>query len=405
MMFFVYASILIIVCLGILIIPQIRNKDRGFLSYDPSIQIYKDQLKEIDRDLEIGHLSQEDARVVTTEIERRILGADPRKNENKLKNYSLESGRWALPAFLTFFLFGGAVSLYGSLGFLGQSDIPFTGRYIANANQTKLASTLTEEILRVDPALIINLNEQVKTNPRNIEAWISLGRANALTRNYSQAAEAYEKVVQLSNRDPGFLADWAEIRLLKAKGIFNEEIYSDFLDSFYLDALLPKPWFYLGLAHARQGNFRVAVKFWKSLLAITSRSAPFFDALGQKIMKAAEDGNFDPKSIEISEVAQNILAGRKAVEKPNQGGASSLKELPIVLPALSKEELEGAKRLSADERKAMILSMVSRLERKLAANPKDARGWRRLALVYQVLGEKKKALAAEKRAEAAEATR
>lgn len=403
MMFFICASILIIVCLGILIIPQIRNKDRGFLSYDPSIQVYKDQLKEIDRDLEIGRLSQEDAKVIATEIEHRILGADPKKNESKLRNYSLESGRWVLPAFLTFFLFGGTVSLYGSLGFLGQSDVPFTGQHIANENETKLGSTLTEESLRVEPSLIIKLNEQVKTNPSNIEAWISLGRANALTRNYSQAAQAYEKVVQLSNRDPGFLVDWAEIRLLKAKGVFNEEIYSDFLDSFYLDPLLPKPWFYLGLAHARQGNFRVAVKFWKSLLAITSRSAPFFAALQQKIMKAAEDGNFDPKSVEISKVAQNILANRNAVVKSNQGEASNLKELSVELPALSKEELEGVKRLSADERKEMILSMVSRLERKLAANPKDARGWRRLALVYEVLGEKKKSLAAVKRAEAAEA--
>ena len=59
--------------------------------------------------------------------------------------------------------------------------------------------------------------------------------------------------------------------------------------------------------------------------------------------------------------------------------------------------------MSADEREAMILSMIDRLEKKLAANPENSEGWRRLARVYQVLGEEKKAAAANKRAEAAEA--
>ena len=139
MTFFFAASILTIICLGILIIPQMRNKGGFFFKNDSSLKIYKDQLKEIDRDIEIGRLNQENAGVIRTEIQRRILSADPRKHKNSLKSYIWCANFWNLSTLLILFIIVGATGLYGSLGFLGKPDFPFIGRNTEKSTRSILS--------------------------------------------------------------------------------------------------------------------------------------------------------------------------------------------------------------------------------------------------------------------------
>jgi cytochrome c-type biogenesis protein CcmH len=64
---------------------------------------------------------------------------------------------------------------------------------------------------------------------------------------------------------------------------------------------------------------------------------------------------------------------------------------------------QAIQQMSPEEQAEMIHAMVDRLAAKLAANPDDAEGWRKLARAYQVLGENDKAKTALDRAAQADA--
>ncbi len=69
----------------------------------------------------------------------------------------------------------------------------------------------------------------------------------------------------------------------------------------------------------------------------------------------------------------------------------------------SAADIETAQNMSAEDRQAMIRSMVDGLAARLEKNPDDPAGWARLANSYRVLGESDKAADAERRAAAAQA--
>ncbi|OYW36380.1 MAG: hypothetical protein B7Z45_06025 [Azorhizobium sp. 12-66-6] len=50
--------------------------------------------------------------------------------------------------------------------------------------------------------------------------------------------------------------------------------------------------------------------------------------------------------------------------------------------------------MNAEQRSAMVLGMVERLEQRLAESPKDLDGWLRLARAWRVLGDEDKVRAA-----------
>jgi cytochrome c-type biogenesis protein CcmH len=66
-------------------------------------------------------------------------------------------------------------------------------------------------------------------------------------------------------------------------------------------------------------------------------------------------------------------------------------------PGPSKQDMEAAASMSPEDRKAMIETMVAKLDEKLRQNPHDVEGWQRLLRSYLVLGKNDEAHAALKR--------
>ncbi len=80
-------------------------------------------------------------------------------------------------------------------------------------------------------------------------------------------------------------------------------------------------------------------------------------------------------------------------------GATELAAPPVAPPTAaapgpSTTDVVAASKMSAEDRSAMIHSMVARLADRLKQNGSDVAGWQRLLRAYMVLGERHKALAA-----------
>lgn len=376
MTFWIVAVVIAALAAGIVVRPLLRTPGRIAARADYDVNVYRDQLKELEADVGEGRISEAELAAARLEIERRLLaaaddaGAVPAVGDAKKSRLVAVAVAAALPVVATL--------LYLDLGRPGVPDFPLVERTGGGA----MPGSMSEVAAR--------LEEKLKQNPNDVDGWILLGRTYVSMDRPTDAANAYAKALPLTDRHPMLLADYAEARMIAAGGTMTEEIHADFVESLRKDPSLGKPWFYLGLGKAQEGDFRAAVQFWTDLLAISPPDAPFVGGVREQIALAGKDGGFDPGEIKPSDMARRIAAHQPQQSTPGDVPASP-SAAPPAAPGPSQADVNAAQQMSNEDRQAFIRSMVERLAGRLAENPNDPEGWQRLIRAYEVLGEKAKA--------------
>lgn len=382
--------VLALVVSAILLLPIVRAHRAAASRAEYDINVYKDQLVELERAAADGTIRDAEMDAARLEIQRRLLNAADEaatKPETRTGSgkFVLTFAAGAVPLL--------AVLVYLQLGTPGMPDVPFADRGDTASAGVAIGKPQAGD-LQVAPmeAMIKSLQEKLRLDPGNADGWVLLARSYASVGDMNNAAATYERVVKLANRHPALLADWAEARLMARDGVFTKEIYDDLLEAREKDPTQPKPWFYLGLEKALNGDFRSAAQYWTDLMAIAPADAPFAAAVHQQLERAAKDGGFDLAEITPSAEARAIAAQAPAESAPRQQAAPA--------PGPSKADVDAAQQMSDEDRQAFIRSMVQRLADRLADNPNDPAGWQRLISAYEVLGETEKAAEAQQRLKA-----
>ncbi len=377
----------------VLVLPMFRGSTDVADRSEYDVNVYKDQLVELDREAADGRIGGAELEAARLEIQRRLLAAAESAGQTATRSRS----KGAAPIFAAAVLVPVfAVVFYLQSGSPHVPNFPFAERTDVKSRAVAGAPSGThpggETAVPMDSA-IQTLESRLADNPDDIDGWILLARSYGSGGNMQKAAEAYAKAVPLTDRHPMILADWAEARLMARDGNFTPEIFEDFIEAREKDPALPKPWFYIGLDKAMAGDFKNAVQHWTDLLAIAPPSAPFVPAVRAQIDRAATDGGFDATSITPSESALQIAAQV----------AARTDAAPTMPPAVepprgpTQEDIEAAQEMTPDEQLNFIRSMVQSLADRLEDNPNDAQGWERLIRAYEVLGETDKAAAARER--------
>jgi cytochrome c-type biogenesis protein CcmH len=390
MTFWVLAGLLVVIVMAALVVPQLRARGRAAGRSEYDINVYKDQLSELERDLAEGRIAAAEADAARLEIQRRLLAAAETADTDKAPDVSTRTGlQTVIVAALLVPIC--ALGLYLKTGTPGMPDFPMAER--TDVRTAPAEANAEGQAIR---DLAKRLEERLRQNPDDAQGWILLARTYGTLGESRPAAAAYQRAVELSGRDPELLADWAEVRLMARDGSFTPEIFGDFLEAREKNPLLPKPWFYIGLDKAMGGDLRGAAQIWTDLLAIQPKDAPFVEAIRGQIARAAADGGFAISELQPSEIAKELAAGA-AADLPKETPATPMETARPVAPGPSKEDVEAAQQMTDKERNAFIRSMVARLAEKLEENPNDPAGWERLIRAYDVLGETEKAAEARQR--------
>jgi cytochrome c-type biogenesis protein CcmH len=351
------------------------------------LSVYRDQLKEIDRDLERGLFDAAQAEAARIEIQRRMLAAAevdasaPARRDERRRAIAVA----LLAALVPVAGFG----FYLAVGAPGTPGFAYAERAseVANA-ETRRASRedLKRQVPDIEDAMA-RLRERLKQDSENLEGWLVLARSSMVMERYKDAAEAYGRAFVLSNRAPDIAADYAEA-LIMADGATVTPQARQALDSAVQgDPTNPKGRYYLGLAKAQAGDTKGALQDWVDLVALSPPDAPWLAIVRQQMARAGQELGLDPARLAPSSAAAELA--RKAQAKPPEPTGPSA------------ADVEAAEKMSADERATMIRGMVERLAARLQANPNDREGWLRLARAYEVLGDSEKAKEARARAAAA----
>ena len=368
----IIVSLLVILVTGILFWPILRvksNKSTSREAYD--IQIYKDQLLEIESDLDRGLLSQYQGEAARTEIKRRMLISSD--NDKKLGEHQETGSSTVIPIIISISAPVCAVLLYLSLGSPAEPDQPFLGREAKRiASQTQQQKNLIEATSKMVAHL--------QRNPKDLRGWTLLARSYLSNSRYADAVSAFSEAYRLNDGDPDLAVDYAEALSLAEKSIVTQEAHALFLKALEIDKLNVKARYYLGMFQAQQGNVRSALQIWVDLVSISRKDAPWLPTVRKEINSAARELGVNAKTIRPTPEAQAIAI---EVQKAYNGTLTdnTLTEGPTTA------DIKAAMGMTQKDRVEMIKSMVERLAMKMKENPKDKIGWLRLERAYRVIGE------------------
>ena len=354
---------LLVITLSIVVLPLIRGK-RGVM-LDHNAMVYRDQLTEIDSDVERGLLSESEAKALKTEINRRIEKLPEvelsEKDSRKLQLSAAIAIMIVLPL--------AALGLYRHLGSPEKPDLPFAARTFAPPPKSAQIQANAEMARLVEA-----LQKRMEQSPDKLDGWLLLGRSLVTLEHYADASNAFKRAFKLDPTRAEIAASIAETAFMAAGGKFDGEPRTFFTMAQKLNPKEHKALFYIGLDLANQKKFSEAIQIWVDLMAISPVGAPWFDTVRQRLVDAAEAGN-----LKIANFTPRF------------------KVLETSAPGPTQEDIKAAGEMFGEDRQAFIRSMVERLAERLKSEPNDLNGWQRLARAYRVLGKTKKADDAERR--------
>lgn len=377
--------------------PLLRRNAAPAARAEYDLTVFRDQLKEIERDAAQGLLDAETAEAARLEVQRRMLAADTELQAGPGKTTG--SGG---PRRLTAVLIGAGVplaaaALYIVLGSPAQPDQPFAARDLP-AEQAAVQTATRPEANPEITAMVGRLAERLLGNPDDIEGWLLLGRSYISMERFADALNAFARARKIADDRIDVDIAYAEALILTSQMKVTDDAAAIFRAVRDKAPFNPKARYYLGLQKAQAGDVNGALQDWADLVAISSEDAPWVPVVRQQIARAAEDLKIDPQTITMSEDARKLLAQQPPVLRPSTPimppAETAGPDAPAAQPGPSREQMEAAQEMTAEDRDAMIRGMVQRLAERLKENPDDLAGWTRLERAYRVLGETAKADAA-----------
>ena len=376
-MLWVIFVLLLVVTLGALLYPLFRGEDTIVSRERFDANIYKDQLRAIDRELDEGQIDEEDAENARIEISRKLLASNEKAEKQPTLSASGRELSQTAAVVLALAVPAAAFGLYGRMGSPDLPDLPLEARLHQNPMQSRIAM------------LIRRAEERLAKYPNDARGWEIMAPVYLRNEMYGKAKRAYENTIRLNGASAKRMAGLAEATILDNGGIVGDDVLPVLRQAIKMDGDLPKPHFWMGLYYEQTGKLGKADRTYSTLLKETPENLSW-----RKMVQARLDGVRTRLGLPVVRIA-----GIKTVQKPDIPLGDALAGRGRLasgtgMPGPSAADIRAAGKMSAADRRAMINAMVERLANRLKTQGGDANAWLRLANAYMVQGKKARALEA-----------
>ena len=343
-------------------------------AYD--LRVYRDQLRDVEKDLARGVVAEADAERVRAEISRRILAADAAMTAENVEADAAKGAPALMAALIAALLVGGSLWMYLTLGAPGYGDLALADRIemAQDARENRPGQQQAEDSLppfTVPPeaspdyvALVERLRDTVATRPDDLQGHILLAQNEANLGNFRAAARAHSHIIRIKG-PKATVADYtnyADMLVLAAGGYVSPEAEAALNEALSRDGSDGTARYYFGLMMAQTGRPDTAFRIWDQLLREGPGDAPWI----QPILAQIEDMSFRAG---VNYQLPEIGPGRDAPRGP------------------TASDIEAAQDMSPAERMEMIESMVAGLSDRLATEGGPVQDWAQLISALGVLGE------------------
>lgn len=350
MLFWVFIAVLTFVALLSVLLPlgRARTEIRDRLDYDR--ELYKARVNEIERDRELGRISSDAADAAIADEGRKLISLSQGSKGNRNESAS-RSGAGLYRATMIGSIFAvpaAAIALYLYTGNPGVPDQTLASRI----NQAPDAANIEELVARAEAHLA--------RNPQDARGWAVLAPVYARLGRFDEATQAWRAVYRLAPETPDIRATLAESIIAAADGMVTEEARELFEQEAAADAGSERARFYLALAASQEGRHQEAVDAWNDLISNGNPQAAWMEPALRFRRQSAD------------------AAGITLANAPAPGASAP--------KGPTSEDIAAAAGMTAEDRMAMIGTMVEGLAERLAEDPSDKDGWQQLIRSYIVLG-------------------
>ena len=344
MLFWIIIAVLTALVAALLLAPLMRAPKVVEEETSGEAEVYKDQLKEIDRDLAGGLINAQEAENARAEIGRRLIAVSAQSARSTAAGQTL--AHRIAQALVIALVPAVGLGAYLYLGSPGNPDQPLEARLANPGNNMEL--------------LVAKAERYLADNPDDGKGWDILAPIYLRSGRLGDAELAWRNAMRLQGVTAERVIGLGETLVQNNQGIVTEDARAAFQEGARLDPKNPRARFYLALAIEQAGRREEAKAAFEAFAKESPADAPWQPLLKDHI--AANSGEAPPAA-------------------PGNPSAA---------------DVQAAAGMSAGDRQQMIRSMVEGLDAKLKDNPKNFEGWMRLVRSYAMLGEKDKANAALK---------
>jgi len=363
-----------------LLVPYLRSRGTALPRSAYDLEIYRDQLAELERDRARGLIGEAEAKAARTEIARRALATDAAGAKQKPAGAG-PSRRWAV---VVAALAAPTLAFALYLG-VGSPRMP-SQEFVAHGNDN---GPEAEE-------MVARLENRLKEQPDDLQGWLLLARSYSTLGRSDDAIKAWREALKRSPEPDSLASAFGEALVEASGGTVTPEAEKQFETAQHYDPLDPRPRYYIGLSEAQAGDARAALQNWVDLMTISPADAPWLPMVREQMGRLSAQAKIDPASIPPSADAQKLAQRLQATAPRGPAGAPS--GAPRGAP--SGADVAAIEKMSPEDRNAMIRTMVDSLAARLESNPGDIDGWLRLGRAREVLGEPDKSVEAYAKAAA-----
>ena len=342
--FWLIAALLTLAATLAVLLPLTRRKQAFLPAEKNDLEVYRDQLREVEADAARGMIDPQSAEQARIEISRRILNAEKSGKE------AVEAAGKAAPGRLLAFMAVLAVPLiaWGIYPLFGKPDMP----------SMPLAERLSASADRgsVDE-LVARAEAHLAQNPDDVRGWDVLAPIYLRLGRAADAVNAYRSSIRIAGENFPRVLGLGEALATASGGTVTAEAEGFFKKAADLEPNDVRPQFYLAQGEMQDGRMDLAANRLQAFLDKAPADAPWRGQIEQSIARLR-----DP------------AAGQQQPKGP------------------TADDVDAASTLSPEDRQAMIEGMVQRLDESLRQNSGDVEGWKRLVRSYMILNRRDAAL-------------
>ncbi|MGO6850080.1 c-type cytochrome biogenesis protein CcmI [Rhizobium beringeri] len=365
MLFWILVAALTAALAVILLYPLLRGAKAADNIRAGEAAVYRDQLRELDRDLDGGLITPEEADYARAEIGRRLIAVsadEPAETPKPARHHRFTE------AFVLLVLPVLGLCLYLTTGRPDLPSQPLEARLENPGNDVAV--------------LITKAERHLAENPDDGKGWDVLAPIYFRTMRVNDAQVAYRNAIRLLGPSPVRLDGLAETLIAVSDGVVTEEARQVLEQSLTLEPDNPRARFYIALSMEQAGRPDEARQAFEALAKQSPSDAPWLPLVNQHI-------------------AMNGGAPAGANQAAPGAGSAASGANPATPGNPTQQDVAAAENMSAGDRQQMIRGMVESLDAKLSEDPNNFEGWMRLVRSYAVLNDKDRAAGALKRGLAA----
>lgn len=293
--FWLLSALFVVIALAFILPPLLQGPDKNQEEDDAgrkeaNLSVYRDQLAEMERDLENGILNPEQYRQDRDDLERRLLedvsakrGGEPASVKAGSQGRGLVYGiALGIPivAVALYLTLGNpnAISASGTATSPAGGPAPAAGPMSSSANGQR-----SQEQIEANVAALAKRLEQ---NPADVQGWMMLARSYSSMERFSDAAAAYAKATALKTDDANLWAEYAFATAM-ANGRSLQGQPLDLINkALKVDPENPKALQLAGSAAFEAKNYQQAIDYWQRVLQKTTPESEVGKAIAERIAEA-----------------------------------------------------------------------------------------------------------------------